>query len=54
MKTVPFSIKITDDNKKEKKETFHLVIDPYSLPNRVVPVTPKNATITIVDTSQCK
>ena len=51
---VPFSILITDDKKKENNETFHLVIDPYSLPNGVVVGTPNKATITIVDNTKGK
>ena len=54
MKTVSFSILIADDNIKENNETFHLVIDPYSLPNGVVVGTPDKPTITIVDTTKCK
>ena len=54
VKMVPFNIMITDDKKKEKNETFRLVIDPHSLPNGVVVATPDKPTITIVDTTKCK
>ena len=54
VKMVPFSILITDDNKNEKNETFHIVIDPYSLPDGVLVSTPNKATITIVDTTKRK
>ena len=51
---VSFSILITNDNKKEENETFHLVIDPSSLPNHVNVGTPSQAIITIVDVTKCK
>ena len=54
VKMVSFNIMITDDNIKENNETFHLVIDPHSLPNGVVVGTPDKPTITIVDTTKCK
>ena len=54
VKMVSFSIMITDDKKKENNETFHLVIDPYSLPNGVIVGTPDKPTITIVDTTKRK
>ena len=51
---VSFSILITNDNKKEKNETFHLVIDSSSLPDGVVVDTPSQAIITIVDVTKRK
>ena len=51
---VSFGILITDDNKKEENETFHLVIDSFSLPDGVVAGTPSQAIITIVDVTKCK
>ena len=49
---VSFSILITNDNKKEENETFHLVIDSSSLPDGVVVDTPSQAVITIVDVTR--
>ena len=54
VKIVSFSILIADDNIKENNETFHLIIDPYSLPNGIVVGTPDKPTITIVDTTKRK
>ena len=54
MKEVSFSILITNDNKREKNETFHLVIDSSSLPDGIVVDTPSQAVITIVDVTKCK
>ena len=50
---VSFSILITNDNKKEENEIFHLVIDSSSLPDGVVVGTPSQAIVTIVDVT-CK
>ena len=49
---VSFSILITNDNKKEENETFHLVIDSSSLPDGVVVDTPSQAVMTIVDVTR--
>ena len=49
---VSFSIFITNDNKKEENETFHLVIDSSSLPDGVIVDTPSQAVITIVDVTR--
>ena len=54
VKSVSFSILITNDNIKENNETFHLVIDADSLPDHVIVGTPSQATVTIVDTTKCK
>ena len=53
-KKVPLRILITDDSKKERNETFRLVIDSSSLPDGVVVGTPSQAMITIVDVPKCK
>ena len=51
---VSFSVLITNDNKREVNETFRLVIDSSSLPDRVVVGTPSQAVITIVDVTKRK
>ena len=54
VKSISFSILITNDNIKEDNETFRLVIDADSLPDDVIIGTPSQATVTIVDTTKCK
>ena len=54
VKSISFSILITNDNIKENNETFHLVIDPDSLPDDVIIGTPRQVTVTIMDTTKCK
>ena len=47
---VTFSVTITDDKIREESETFNLIIDRPSLPNRVASSDPKRVTVTITDT----
>ena len=51
--TAAFNISINDDNILEDEETFHLSIDPSSLPMDVTIGNPVQATVTIVDVD-CK
>ena len=48
-----FCVNITDDNILEADETFSVVIDDTSLPDRVISIYPNAANVTIVD-NECK
>ena len=47
--TTAINISITDDNILENNETFHLTIDPSSLPKNVFVNNPFQVEVTIVD-----
>ena len=51
--SVTFCINITDDNALEADETFSVVIDDTSLPDRVISRYPNAANVTILD-NECK
>ena len=46
---VSFAVPITDDDVLEETEVFNLIINSSTLPNRVVVITPYQATVIIVD-----
>ena len=49
MTTAPVDVPIIDDNTSENNESFDIVIDQLSLPNRVSAGNPDQVTVTIVD-----
>jgi len=49
--SVSFDVSITNDNIHEENETFKLIILRSSLPSRVNRGSPKEATVTIADTT---
>ena len=51
--SVTFCINITDDNALEADETFSVVFDDTSLPDRVISRYPNEANVTILD-NECK
>ena len=47
--TVPFDVRVIDDSISENNESFDIIIDQSSLPNRVSVGNPDQVTVTIVD-----
>lgn len=46
---VTFNVSIIDDNTLESNETFVLIINPDSLPNKISATDPKRTNIIILD-----
>ena len=51
---VPFNASINDDDVFESDETFQLVVNHRTLPNRISLAEPYSSTVTIMDDEECK